>query len=194
MAANRTHLSYFTNQFARLLKTVLPIFNKNSTLELVKLLTHPNRWWRLQAQRLILERQDISVVPTLNTLFDQSEDPKVRLHALYALEGLNSLTDEFVKKALNDTSPGIREHGIILSERFPDCLEQALLKIDDPSIRVAFQATLTTGDFHGEKVVTALAHALTKYGTGYLVSNCCIEFGGWIIPRAAETSDHSEIF
>jgi len=141
-----------------------PDLNKKSTIELVKLLSHPNRWWRLQAQRLILERQDISVVPALNTLYDESEDPKVRLHALYALEGLNSLTDELVKKALNDTSPGIREHGIILSERFPYCLEQALSKIDDPSIRVAFQATLTTGDFHGDKVVTALAHALTKYG------------------------------
>jgi putative membrane-bound dehydrogenase-like protein len=141
-----------------------PDLNKKSTIELVKLLSHPNRWWRLQAQRLILERQDISVVPALNTLYDETEDPKVRLHALYALDGLNSLTDELVKKALNDTSPGIREHGIILSERFPDCLEQALSKIDDPSIRVAFQATLTTGDFHGDKVVTALAHALTKYG------------------------------
>jgi hypothetical protein len=80
------------------------------------------------------------------------------------LEGLNSLTDEFIKNALNDNSSGIREHGVILSERFPFCLDYAIAKIDDPSIKVAFQATLTTGDFHGEKVVTALAHAITKYG------------------------------
>jgi hypothetical protein len=132
--------------------------------ELVKLLSHPNRWWRLQAQRLILERQDFSIVPDLITLFNQSEDPKVRLHAFYALEGLNSLPEELVKKALKDASPGLREHGLIVSERFPDCLEMALAKIDDPNIQVAYQATLTAGNFHGEKVVTALAHAITKYG------------------------------
>ena len=137
---------------------------KKSTAELVKLLSHPSRWWRLQAQRLILERQDTSVVQELQALFDQSEDAKVRLHAIYSLEGLNSLTNELVKKMLKDSSPGIREHGLILSERFPDCLAQAIEKIDDPSIKVAFQATLTVGDFHGEKVVAALAHAITNYG------------------------------
>jgi len=135
-----------------------------STRELVSVLTHPNRWWRLTAQRLILERQDASVVPDLNALFDQSEDPKVRLHALYALEGLNALTEALVRKALRDSSPGIREHGVMLSERFPFCMEEAIAKIDDPDIRVAFQATLTAGDFHGAKVVNALARAMIKYG------------------------------
>lgn len=145
-------------------KVLTPDFQNKSNSELVKLLSHPSRWWRLQAQRLLLERQDVSVAPELQTMFDQHEDPKIRLHVLYALEGLNSLNEELIRKAVNDNSPGIREHGLILSERFPGCLDLALSKIDDPSIKVAFQATLTTGDFHGEKVVTALVHAITKYG------------------------------
>lgn len=135
-----------------------------STLELVRLLSHTSRWWRLQAQRLILERQDLSVVSELISLFEEGGDAIVRLHALYALEGLNSLTDKLVKKALNDASPGIRVHGLILAERFPDCLEQTLLKIDDPGLRVAFQAALTIGNFHGEKVLTALSHIIIRYG------------------------------
>jgi putative membrane-bound dehydrogenase-like protein len=146
------------------IKVLAPNLQSKSTSELVKLLTHSSRWWRLQAQRLMLERQDVSVVPELQTMFDQHVDPKIRLHALYALEGLNSLSEDLIKKAVNDNSSGIREHGLILSERYPGCLDMALSKIDDPSIKVAFQATLTTGDFHGEKVVTALAHAITKYG------------------------------
>ena len=97
-------------------------------------------------------------------MFAQSEDPKVRLHALYALEGLNSLNAELVKQAMKDSSPGVREHGVILSERFPECLAQAVAKIDDPSIRVAFQATLTIGDFHGPQAVAALASVVKKYG------------------------------
>src|SRR3546814_6996893 len=61
------------------------------TVELVPLLAHPNRWWRLQAQQLLLERQDRSAVPALKHLFRKQEDPRGRLHALYALEGLSAL-------------------------------------------------------------------------------------------------------
>jgi hypothetical protein len=118
----------------------------------------------LQARRLLLERQDSAALPALRTLFEQSNDATVRLHALYAIEGLNALTVELVLKALKDDAPGMREHGLILSERFPDCLAMALSKLDDSSNRVAFQSVLTIGDFHGEKVVHALAKAVQKYG------------------------------
>ena len=37
-------------------------------------------------------------------------------------------------------------------------------KIDDPSIQVAFQATLTLGNFHDDSVVEALTQVLMKYG------------------------------
>ena len=141
-----------------------PNLKNTATPELVKLLAHPSRWWRLQAQRLLLERQDLSAVPALKTLFAQSKDPRVRLHALYALEGLNSLDVELVNQAMKDSSPGVRENGVILSERFPGCLPQAVKQIDDPAIRVAFQATLTLGDFHSPQAVAALARVIEKYG------------------------------
>jgi hypothetical protein len=149
---------------AKVRPNVAPDLKNKATLELVTLLAHPSRWWRLQAQRLILERQDTSVVPSLKNLFAQSEEPKVRLHALYALEGLNSLDAQLVKQAMRDSSPGVREHGLILSERFPDGLVQAMTKIDDRSIRVAFQAALTIGDFHGKQAIAALARIVEKYG------------------------------
>jgi hypothetical protein len=38
-----------------------------STGELVKMLAHPSRWWRIQAQRLLLERQDASAAPDLES-------------------------------------------------------------------------------------------------------------------------------
>lgn len=142
----------------------VPDLQKKSTIQLVELLSHPGRWWRLQARRLLLERQDSAALPALRTLFEQSNDATVRLHALYAIEGLNALTVELVLKALKDDAPGMREHGLILSERFPDCLAMALSKLDDSSNRVAFQSVLTIGDFHGEKVVHALAKAVQKYG------------------------------
>ena len=117
-----------------------------------------------------------------NIVWTKSNDATVRLHALYAIEGLNALTVELVLKGTKDDAPGMREHGLILSERFPDCLAMALSKLDDSSNRVAFQSVLTIGDFHGDKVVYALAKAVQKYGQDPWFPNCRIEFGRWILP------------
>src|SRR5690606_25270383 len=59
-----------------------------TSAELVEDLGHPNQWWRLTAQRLILERQDKSIVPALKEQFTNHPDPRGRLHSFYALDGL----------------------------------------------------------------------------------------------------------
>src|SRR5690606_22515679 len=83
----------------------------------VELLKHPNHWWRNHAQRLLLETQDDTVIPEIRTLFEESEDPRTRLHALYALEGMEALDATIVRQAIKDAHPGVREHGIRLGER-----------------------------------------------------------------------------
>jgi putative membrane-bound dehydrogenase-like protein len=138
---------------------------KNATsADLVGFLTHPNQWWRLQAQRLLLERQDQSAISAVKALFSQSEDPRFRLHALYVLEGMNALNSEIVEKAMTDLSPGIRENAAILSERFPSCLPRLKEMINDSSIRVAFQAVLSLGQFTDKTVVTALTKVVEQRG------------------------------
>jgi len=131
---------------------------------LVALLAHPNQWWRLQAQRLLLEKQDKSVVAAVRTMFMQHESPKARLHALYVLEGLDALNAEIAKQAMKDAHPGVREHGVMLSEQFPECIPQLMAGIDDPSVRVAFQASLSAGAFDNEQAINTLAKALGQYG------------------------------
>src|SRR5918996_4142567 len=59
-----------------------------ATAELVDLLEHPNGWWRLTAQRLLLERQDRTAAPKLAEMTERGKTPQARLHALYGLEGL----------------------------------------------------------------------------------------------------------
>ena len=136
-----------------------------SSQELVSLLSHPNRWQRLQAQRLLLEQADASIEPQLRDLFSKHDDPRIRLHAFYVLEGYNLLEAELVKQALIDPHPGIREHGLILSEKHPELLPMLIKMVNDPSPRVAFQASLSLGEFSGEVVVNALAIVIQKYGT-----------------------------
>jgi putative membrane-bound dehydrogenase-like protein len=138
---------------------------KNATgLQLVDYLSHKNGWYRSTAQRLILERQDNSAIPALISLFSNSKDARARLHALYALEGLNSLNEKLVKLALLDTEAGVRENAIILAERYPKTIKNLLPMIHDQSKRVALQASLSIAEFKGKKVILALAEVIRKYG------------------------------
>lgn len=130
---------------------------------LVKLLEHPNRWWRIRAQQLLLERQDDSAIPALRELFLRHNDPRTRLHALYALEGLGALNAELVREAMDDAHAGVREHGIILAERFPECLPQLKEHASDPSARVALQACLSLGEFPAGQTAPALAGILEQH-------------------------------
>ena len=145
-------------------KPVKPNLTKASSSDLVKALQRENRWWNLTAQRLLLERQDRSVLPEIRALFAQSENPRLRLHALYVLEGMDALDAVTVMTAMKDPSAGVRENAAILAERFPSCLSQLAEMINDPSIRVAFQATLSLGQFNDNTAVTALSKALELHG------------------------------
>ncbi|MDQ3292558.1 MAG: dehydrogenase, partial [Bacteroidota bacterium] len=140
---------------------------KASNTKLLETLSHPNLWWRLQAQRLLLEKQDKSVVPAVKSLFRKIKDARTRLHALYVLEGLNALDAEIIKKALQDTAPGVRENAIILAEQFPEAYPQVLEKINDPEIRVAFQATLSLPEFKDKETAPTLVKVLEKYGQDF---------------------------
>ncbi len=135
-----------------------------SSAKLVDVLGRNNGWWRLTAQRLLIERQDKTVVPVVKSFLNSSKDPRSRLHALYVLEGLNSLNAEIIKKAINDSAPGVRENALMLAENFPETLPLIIQKTNDPDKRVAFQAALSAGNFNNKEVITALANIIEKYG------------------------------
>lgn len=141
-----------------------PNFIKMNSDELVTYLSHPNQAFRLTAQRLLLERQDKSVIPSLVKLFSESKDPRYRLHAFYTLDGLNALNLNLVKQAINDADPSVRKAGIQLGERYPECLSQFIERTKDSSIEVAFQATLSLGNYPFKQSGDALADVLLKYG------------------------------
>ena len=145
-------------------KKASPDLRNAQTGQIVELLSNPSQWWRLQAQRILLERQDKSAVSALKNLFTRHQDPRVRLHALFALEGLNSLDAKLVEQAMKDTHPGVRESGIILSEKYPQCLPQLMERINDSSARVTLQATLSLGEFPATQAAPALARVIEKHG------------------------------
>jgi putative membrane-bound dehydrogenase-like protein len=123
------------------------------TAELVRMLAHPNLWWRRTAQRLLLDRRPAGAVPLLRRLAADGATPHARLHALWTLDGLGRLDGRLVARALRDPAPGVRENAVRLAEaRLPDAaLAAALLAMgDEPDPRVRFQLLATLGDLPTE--------------------------------------------
>lgn len=127
---------------------------------LVAELENPNVWWRDTAHRLIFERQDQTATPLLNQLQKQSTFSLARLHALWSLAGLKSLSDENLLRALNDSEPEIRRAAVRLAEPKLNQNQKlrnrvlALAADDDP--RVRFQTAFTLGEIDHPDAAKAL--------------------------------------
>lgn len=145
-------------------KSVNVNLKKASSMELLDYLSNNNNWYRIQAQRLLLERQDKSIVPAVKSLIYKTQNSKAKLRALYVLEGLNSLDEGVIKNGLQDSEPGVRENALVLAEKFPKLLPNIIKLTNDPSPRVALQATLSLGDFKGPIVISTFAEVLKKHG------------------------------
>lgn len=130
--------------------------------ELVEFLGHENGWWRDTAQRLLVERQDRSVIPALEEAAQQASSPLGRVHALHTLDALRALTPDRLLAALADPHAGVRVHAVRLSEPWlaregMDSLRTGILALaGDPDVRVRFQVALTVGEFEGEGKLDAL--------------------------------------
>lgn len=130
--------------------TVRELPGKGSPKELVAQLASSNQWTRLTAQRLLVTRQDKSVVADLERLA-VGPDALGRLHALWTLSGLDALPKTLLRRALRDPHPGLRASAIQLApERFPASrsMQKAVVSLfADSSMTVRFSALLAVGQF-----------------------------------------------
>jgi putative membrane-bound dehydrogenase-like protein len=142
-----------------------PGLRRASSSELVEWLSSSNQWWRYTAQRLLVERGDTASVPALKKIASGNE-PLGRLHALWTLDGLGSLDETAVLRALRDDHPGIRENALLLAERYlpgsKKIQARVLSMADDPDARVRFQTALTLGQIDDPKVSAALWRILQR--------------------------------
>jgi mono/diheme cytochrome c family protein len=93
-----------------------PSLANAATTDLLNALTHPNGWWRDTAQRLLVEKADVSAVPRLRQLAGSGKEPIHRLHALWVLEGMGKLEASVLATALGDADPKVRATGLRLAE------------------------------------------------------------------------------
>ncbi len=128
-----------------------PALSKASNAELVKHLSSLNAWWRLTAQRLLIESEakDEGTMDALTKLAQKGTD-KARLHALYALQGLGADMEQPAGLALYSTNADLRVHGVRLLEPIlaQPGTDRALWRhphLHDLSPRYQFQLAFTLG-------------------------------------------------
>jgi putative membrane-bound dehydrogenase-like protein len=137
-----------------------PFPGKATATELVARLADPNAWWRLTAQRLLIERADRSAIPSLQGLAVSSKSAPGRAHALWTLAGLHALDDASILRAIKDPEPGVREQALRLAdERLATsaALRSAVAVLAaDSAPRIRFQVAFTLGEADAPELVAAL--------------------------------------
>jgi putative membrane-bound dehydrogenase-like protein len=128
-------------------------------------LADPNIWWRRNAQRLLIDGNDQTVITPLEQMVLNEKNPLGKLHALYTLEGLNALKPELLTKTLADHSAGVRENAVKLSEPFlkDKNLQNALVGLqNDAHPKVRFQLLCTLGFLETPEAAKARENLLFK--------------------------------
>lgn len=125
-----------------------PHMYSETTAQLVAHLASPNGWWRETAQRLIVLRQDRSVVPLLEAGARVHKQYLARIHALWTLQGLGAATPALVREKMADSHPQVRIAAIRVSEslfRAGDASFRTDIEklMNDPDPQVVLQACMT---------------------------------------------------
>lgn len=137
-----------------------------TTLDLVGLLGHPNKWHRQTAVRLLGERRDQAAAELLRPLLG-GENPVAALHALWAFHQIAGLDETSALAALDSRQPAVRSWAVRLlgdthgvhrglgsgrhaantepTGRLPDRVAAAVLELarkdDDPEVLCQILAT-----------------------------------------------------
>ncbi|HUH47579.1 MAG TPA: beta galactosidase jelly roll domain-containing protein, partial [Arenibacter sp.] len=133
-------------------KSVKPLaLDKDDTGGSIKALSHDNMFWRMTAQRLLVEKGNKDIFPELYKLIGNKEVDALglnpgALHALWTLDGLGAIASdpkalEVVKGALSHPSGAVRRAALQILPRNGDndglLLKSKILNDKDPGVQLA---------------------------------------------------------
>ena len=154
-------------------------FANATPAQLVEALSHPNGWRRDTAQRLLVERYAKPVAPALAKLAETAADYRTRLHALWTLDGIDSLDPATVVKAFGDSSRDVRASAIRLAEKWLGTANhpiqaEVLKRLDDSDWSVREQLAASLGTLPAGSRETAIASLLERYATDPIVVDAAL--------------------
>ncbi|MDO5972350.1 cytochrome C [Flavivirga aquimarina] len=159
-----------------------------SASELLEYLGHPNGWYRNTAQKLIILKEDESVIEDLKDiardnesffggLFNADKDFGLqRIHALYTLEGLDALDKTLVNEKLKDEDTRVKVIAIRLCDSYLKSGDTSLLssleelsKSDD--IEVVNQIALSLRNSKDKKATEILDFIGEKFNENEIIAH-----------------------
>ena len=147
-------------------------------------------WQRLTAQRLLIERNDVSVVESLTEHLGAAATPQTGIHVLHTLNGLGKLEATHVVRALEREYYGVRIHALRLAERWLNTNNALWAKVasmtDDPDSAVRLQLAMTLGESHSQRAVEVLQTLAQKHGSdrwmaAAILSSCSRHAGEFLL-------------
>lgn len=125
-------------------------FTQPATIEQqVAILEDTNGWRQFLGQRLLVENQDNDAIPLVRQLLRSSSEPMARLHALWTLNGLQSITSNDLLISLKDSHAQVRRDAARLaaSSLHDDAVFAAIRHLaGDADNRVRLQVALALGE------------------------------------------------
>lgn len=157
-----------------------PQLSRARSAELVELLSHPNGWWRDTAQRLLVERADLSAVPQLRQTALNGTNPLAQLHALWTLDGLAQSDAQVLLHTLAAPNPKVRAAAVRLCEPLLGTSNRAQLfariseLVSDPAPEVRLQVALTVGELKNKETTQLLARLLDENASHPLIRDAVL--------------------
>jgi mono/diheme cytochrome c family protein len=144
-----------------------PKMEEEKPAQLVKHLEHPNGWWRDTAQKLLILRNDKSVVPALEKMARNNKSFLARIHAIWTLEGLDALDAPLLREKFTDENPQVRIAAIRASETLFKKGNHSLADsirslVNDRDPNVVIQALLTANYLKWDDAKDLVEVALKK--------------------------------
>jgi mono/diheme cytochrome c family protein/glucose/arabinose dehydrogenase len=142
-----------------------PRMLEERTASLVRHLDHPNSWWRMTAQKLIILREDRDlVIPLLKDQIQYTQNALGRLHALWTLHGMGA-EKEILPVALKDRDWRVRAAAVRMHEpMIKEGNHSALLPlVDDKHPEVAKQLILSLGWSKDPAVFDLIGRAIENH-------------------------------
>ncbi|WP_339864263.1 PVC-type heme-binding CxxCH protein [uncultured Algoriphagus sp.] len=146
-----------------------------SASELLDAMKSDNMFWRLTAQRLIVETQNKEVVDGLYEIINSTEVDEAGLNgpavnALWTLKGLgelegnNAKAQEVVEKALSHPSAGVRKNAVRVIPRNQAALDAILAAnlMDDANLQTRKQAILVVSELPASADVSKKLLAISE--------------------------------
>ena len=156
-----------------------PSLSSASPAQLVQALSHSNGWWRDTAQRLLVERGETSVAPTLKKLAASAPDWRTKLHALWTLDGLDAIDQESVERALSDPKAEVRASAVRLAERYLPSANASITKsvlalASDKNWNVRRQVAASIGELPSSARNEPAIQLLKKFGADPMMVDAVI--------------------